>query len=103
MRMVERGDRFGLAFETLFQVSIVGELLRQDFDSDRAFQPRIAGAVHFAHAARTQQPDDLIRPEFRAGLQSHLEVDYNLRRTTEITASSRAKGVGGNQELIRVK
>jgi len=101
--MVERGDRLGLAFEALLQVTIVGELLRQNFDSDGALQPRIADAVDFTHATRAQRRDDLVRPEFRAGLQSQLAVDYSSVEPPKLPHPSRAIAVAGNQELIHVK
>ena len=59
VRMVERGDGAGLAFEPRARIGIGGDLGRQDFDRDRAVEPRIAGAIDLAHAARAERRDDL--------------------------------------------
>ena len=40
---------------------ITRERVRQDFDRDVALQPRIARAIHLAHAARAERRNDLVR------------------------------------------
>jgi hypothetical protein len=42
---------------------IVFEVGRQHFDCDGAAETRVAGAVHFAHAAGADQLEDLVLPE----------------------------------------
>ena len=39
---------------------------RQNLDGDDAVEARIAGTIHFAHAASAERGLDLIRPEFGA-------------------------------------
>ena len=51
VRMIERRDRARLALEALAQLRVGRERRRQDLDRDRAVEPRVAGAVDFAHAA----------------------------------------------------
>jgi hypothetical protein len=38
MRMSERGKRLGLALESVFQVRVRGDVLREDLDSNGAVQ-----------------------------------------------------------------
>ena len=45
---------------------------RQDFDRDVAFEPRVAGLVDLAHAARAEERIDAIGPEDGAGRQRGL-------------------------------
>ena len=40
---------------------------RQDLDRDLAPEPRVARAVHLAHAAGAERRDDLVGAEARAG------------------------------------
>jgi hypothetical protein len=58
------GPRFLLKAPQPLAVS--GERLGQNFHRDIAPQPGVAGAIHFAHAARTQRRLDFVRAEFRA-------------------------------------
>ena len=55
-----------------------GELRRQNFDGDGAFQPRIAGAVDFPHATRAERCKDFVRPESRTWSQRHNGRDYTF-------------------------
>ena len=63
VRMVERRDRPRLALEALADCGFGGELRRQHLDRDVAIEPRVAGAIHLAHAAGAEQRDDLVGPE----------------------------------------
>ena len=51
VRMVQRGEDFGFALEPREALGIRREALRQDLDRDLAFQLRVGGAIHLAHAA----------------------------------------------------
>ena len=64
--MIERscGSRF--LGEALHAVLIRRERCRQDFDGHGAIQPRIFGAIHFAHATRTDQRLDFVGPQLRS-------------------------------------
>jgi hypothetical protein len=57
---VDGGDGPSLALEPL------AELLGGDLNRDIAAQARVAGAVHFAHAAGSNLREDLIRTKFLA-------------------------------------
>jgi len=70
VRVVQGGGGAGLLDEaspTLF----VHPLRWKDLDGDLAAETRVKGAVDLAHSPRTQQGQDLVRPEPRAGLQCH--------------------------------
>ena len=71
MRVIERRDRAGLAFEPFAPVGVGGKLCRQDFDGHRPVEPRVAGAVHLSHPAGAKQAGDFIRAEARAGREWH--------------------------------
>ena len=53
--MIQRGDRAGFALEAL------AELFGGDFDGDVAPEARVAGAIHFAHAAGADEREDFVR------------------------------------------
>ena len=59
--MIQRRDGLGFTLEAL------AELRGGNFDGDVAIQTRVAGAIHFAHAARADGREDLVRTEFIAG------------------------------------
>ena len=63
VRMVKGGDRARLTFEALAQLRIGSQRGRQDLDRDAAIQPRVAGAVDFAHSTGAYRRDEFIRPE----------------------------------------
>ena len=52
--VIERGQRYGLALKAGYPVGIAAELRREDFDCNVTLQLRVAGAIHIAHAARTE-------------------------------------------------
>ncbi len=66
--MVERAGRARFAVEAL-QRFRAGLAAAYAFDRHLAAESRIAGAVDLAHAAGTEQRDDLVRPEPRTGGQ----------------------------------
>ena len=55
VRMIERGDRAGFAFQPVHVFRV--EKLNGDFTAE----PRVEGAINFAHAAGAQQRKDLVR------------------------------------------
>ena len=61
--MVQGRKDARLPFETGDPVGVRGKGLRQDFQGNVASQVDIAGAIHLAHAARTEKAQDLVRPE----------------------------------------
>ena len=58
--MIERGNVARLALEPLAELRIGGRLIGNDFDGDIAAETGIAGAIHFAHTAGTNEADDFI-------------------------------------------
>jgi hypothetical protein len=52
--MVQRGHGAGFTFEAL------GELLLRNFEGNRAVEPGVAGALHFAHPSSAEQAEDLV-------------------------------------------
>ena len=66
MGMLEGRDSSRFAFEAHLQIRIRRELRGQDLDSDVAIQPRIARAIHLAHAASADRRHYFVRSEFGA-------------------------------------
>ena len=67
MRMRELRDRTGFAIEPLTELRIGGEHVWEDLDSDRTVESRVARFIHFPHATRAQQRQNLVCAEARAG------------------------------------
>ena len=63
VRVIERGYRPGLAFETLQQLGVALDIVSEDFDRNGAFQPGVAGTVHFTHTPGTEQRENLVRAQ----------------------------------------
>ena len=61
--MIQRGEQFGFALKPREPIGIVGERVGQNLDRDLALQPRVARAIHLAHAACAEQRDDFVRPD----------------------------------------
>ena len=70
--MIQRGDGARFEFEALAAHGIVGHVGRQDLQRDVASEARIAGAIHFTHAARAEGRDDFVGAEVVAGRERHL-------------------------------
>jgi hypothetical protein len=66
VRMIQARDGLGFALKPLLANCVRGELRGQNLDGDSAFQPRVAGAVDFAHAACAQRLRDFIGAQVRA-------------------------------------
>jgi len=60
--MIQAGDGFCLALESLAQFSAVGEMSWQNFNRDGSIEASIAGFVHFSHSARTDSGENFVRP-----------------------------------------
>ena len=70
VRVIERRDRARLALEARAPIRRrAANSWRQDLDGHSPVQPRVAGAVDLAHAARAERPDDLVRPEAGAWVE----------------------------------
>ena len=63
VRVIERGDRPGLASEPGAELRIVGERARQHLDRDGPIQPRVGGPIDLAHPTGADGGADLIRAQ----------------------------------------
>ena len=63
MRVVQAGDRLGLALEPLLQIRITGDMLRQHLDGDGAVQAGVSGSIDLAHAAFADLGGDAVGAE----------------------------------------
>ena len=71
--MTQRSQDLRLLFEPAQALFLGAKFRRQDLDSDRTFQPRIASAVNLAHAAFADQGADLVRSQPLSNSEWHLE------------------------------
>jgi hypothetical protein len=69
--MIQRGDGARLTLEALFGLCVRRKMRRQNLDRNVSPQPRIARAIHFAHAPRAKGGLNLVGSEFRASGESH--------------------------------
>ena len=69
--MVERGEHTGLPVEPREPFGIGRESGGEHLDGHLAMEPRVASAIHLAHAARTERGKDLVEAETRAGRKAH--------------------------------
>ena len=72
VRMVQRGQRPGLAFEPRQPFRVVGEMVGQYLDGHLAPERRVLGAIHLSHAARAEWGDHFVGTETRAWGQGHI-------------------------------
>ena len=63
VRMIQLGDRRGLAQEPLLRRFVLRVVGLQRLDRDRARQLRVERLVHDAHASATDLLDDLVAPD----------------------------------------
>ena len=63
VRMIEFGEDFGFALEPREAFRVPRHRRGQDFDRDAAFQIRVGGLVHLAHATHADLGDDFIGAE----------------------------------------
>jgi len=69
--MNDRGYGHRLAAQTLARVRVDRQLARQQLDGDLPIEPRIAGAIDLAHAARADPADDFVRADDGPGWKRH--------------------------------
>jgi hypothetical protein len=58
--MVQSGSGFSFATETLQGLAILGNIVGQEFESDKAVEAGVLGFVDHAHPAATQLFDDAV-------------------------------------------
>ena len=75
MRVIQGGDRAGLALEPLLQIGIGGDVLGEHLDGDGAVQPGVASLVDLALATRAEGGLDLVGTEGCAWREGHRLVD----------------------------
>ena len=74
VRMVERRDGTRFAIEAFEAAGFVGDVGRQDLQRDLAAKPRIARAIHLAHASGSKRGDDFVRSKLLTGTEGHQEL-----------------------------
>ena len=62
-RVVEGGDRLGLAFEPFTRRRVRSEGGRKDLQRNPAVQPGVVGEEHLSHSAFANWPDDPVMPD----------------------------------------
>ncbi len=81
VRVIQRREGLRFTLESSHAVRIRRERLGQDLDRDGAIEARIAGFVHFAHAARSDGGDDLVWTQASAGSKGQGGgPDYTAKR-----------------------
>jgi hypothetical protein len=65
--MIERAGRARLLLESLAAAGVAGDIRWKHLEGDGAGQAVVAGAIDFAHAARAQKGNDLVRADPGAG------------------------------------
>jgi hypothetical protein len=75
--MIQRCKEFRLAREPCESTRIGDERFGQQLERHLAAEPRVAGSIHFAHAARTQRRQDLVGTQPRATGNLHDRADPN--------------------------
>ena len=88
VRVVERGDGFGLAGEARAELGVGRQLRRENLHRDRAVQARVARPIHLAHAPGADERNHFIRAEPCAGLERHVWRILSCGRTGENRYSS---------------
>src|SRR5271167_4968603 len=72
--MVQRRDAARLLLETVHPLGVGGDGLGQHLDGNGAVQPRVASAVHLAHAALADGRDDFVGAKFVVCGQCHWQL-----------------------------
>lgn len=70
--MIEGGEDFGFAAEASEAISVDGDGSGKNFEGDFAAEFAVAGAVHFAHSADTEERGYFVGTNFGSGGQRHL-------------------------------
>ena len=99
VRVIEGCEHFRFPLESCEAIGIVGERLRQDLDRDVASQLRIAGPIHFAHAARAEGRDDFVRTYANAGSESWARLPVSRHCWRRSFQDAFVRGVPRQQRL----
>ena len=99
MRVRKLRDRAGLALEALAHLFGGGETFRKDFDRDASIEAGVARPVDLAHAARSEQREDLVRPQPGARCQRQGGVRIYRDFEARSLGTAAAGAVTGAEEI----
>ena len=71
VRVIERRERLGFAYEARQPVGVLRKRLGQHLDRDIPIERRVARAIHLAHAACADGSEDFVRAEAGTGSEGH--------------------------------
>ena len=94
VRVIERGDRLGLALEAGAELRVGRQLRREHLHRDLAVKARITGLIHLAHASGPDQRENLVGAKPCTGLQGHVLADYTGAKQAVRLSSPCALGRG---------
>ena len=69
--MIQRSQHLGLALEPAHSIRVAEHAVGQDLQRDIAVQRGVARAIDFAHSARADKGENLVRSEARSDRESH--------------------------------
>src|SRR5262249_43954446 len=69
--MIQRGDGFCFAVESLARLGLSCGMVGQNFYGDNAVEASVAGAIDFAHAAAAKNGKDLVWAQTLSGSNRH--------------------------------
>src|SRR6266498_1392322 len=74
-------DRLRLPLEPLPSLSAFGQMPRQDFDRDRAFQTRVSRLVYLPHPSGSERREDFVRSE-TAACRDHVSSQFSIHNSS---------------------
>src|SRR5262249_1954012 len=74
VRMIQRGENFGLSLKSAHPIWVTRELFGQNFDRDITLQFRITCAIHFAHPALTEKSANFERAKSCTYIYRHWDI-----------------------------
>ena len=60
--MIQAGDRFCLALESLAQFGAIRKMSRKNLNGDNSVEAGIAGFIDLTHSTRTDSREDFVGP-----------------------------------------
>ena len=91
--MIQRSQQPRLALEAREPLAVGRERVGQDLDRDVAPEPRVARAIDLAHAAGTQERDDLVHTQ---------SLTDELHRSPAILRVNAGRLVAGPRDVVHV-
>ena len=92
VRVIERRGGLRLLHEPAAAILVRDAVGGQYLDRDFAAEPWIARAIHLAHPARADQPEDFVGAEPLTGLEAQGKV---LLQRRSIRRGAKTRGPGG--------